>query len=374
MIFCENCFTDSEIIARIKYNSEEDLPKNPEKGNCTICKSENVYLYDTDSRTGLNDIFNSLLDLYMTDEEMPIDFPDHEKRFLCESLRKDWNLFNEILTDTDIESIIKNVSDEYCKNKPDILSKKVGIPDKMNPSFISAHALVKTKNWDAFVEEIKTKNRFHTNSINEEVLKKYCSYLVKGYKKGHKFYRGRISKSRSGINISEMGAPLSEVARAGRANAEGISHLYLANDVKTTIHEVRAGAYDIITVGTFELKKDIMIIDFQQFDKISPFTDEMNLLEYAINVEHLRKMNTEMGKTLRRDDSPLDYIPTQFIADYIKSFQNDTFEILYHGIEYQSTMNRDGYNLVAFYPNDFECISTETLSIADIHYNYNPIK
>jgi len=374
MIFCENCFIDSEIIARIKYNSEEDLPKNPEKGNCPICKNENVYLYDTDSRTGLNDIFDSLLDLYMTDEELPIDFPDHEKRFLCESLRRDWNLFNEILTNTDIKSIIENVSAEYCKNKPDILNKKVGILGKMNSSFVSAHALVKTKNWNDFVKDIKTKNRFHTNSVNEEVLKKYCSYLEKGYKKGYKFYRGRISKTNSGINIKEMGAPSSDLAKAGRANAEGISHLYLANDIKTTIHEVRAGAYDIITVGTFELKKDIMIVDFQRFNKISPFTDEIDLLEYAINVEHLRKMNKEMSKTLRRDDSPLDYIPTQFIADYIKSFQNDNFKLIYHGIEYQSTMNKDGSNLVAFYPEDFECMSVETVSVADIQYNYNPVK
>ena len=374
MIFCENCFINLEVIARIKHNSEEDFVKNPEKGNCPVCKSENVYLYDTNSRTGLNEIFDSLLDLYVVDEKLPIDFPDHERRYLCEDLRRNWNLFNQILTNADIESIIRNISSEYCKSNPNIFNKKVGIPDKINPSILSAYALVKTKNWNDFVEEIKTKNRFHTNSINEEVLKRYCSFLEKGYKRGHKFYRGRISKSRSGINISEMGAPSFDLAKAGRANAEGISHLYLASDVKTTIHEVRAGAYDIITVGTFELQKDIVIVDFQRLDKIFPFMDELDLLEYAINIEHLRKMNQEMSKTLRRDDSPLDYIPTQFIADYIKSFQNDNFELLYHGIEYQSTMNRDGYNLVAFYPDDFVCVSVETVSVADIQYNYNPVK
>jgi hypothetical protein len=81
-------------------------------------------------------------------------------------------------------------------------------------------------------------------------------------------------------------------------------------------------------------------------------------------------MNKEMSKILRRDDSALDYVPTQFIADYIKSFLNEYSAPLYRGIEYQSTMNQNGYNLVAFYPDDFACVSVKTISITDIQYKY----
>jgi hypothetical protein len=374
MIFCEKCFTNPEIIGRITHTSEMETNIFPEEGECPICKNKNVHLYNTDHRTGLNNIFDPLLDLYVNEEKLPIDFPEHEKKYLIEDLIINWNIFNQKLTKTDVESIIKNTSKEYFKNNSEILTKKVGIIDKINPLILSANALVKAKSWDDFVDELKTKNRFHTNSINENVLKLYCSYLEKTYEKGQKFYRGRISKTSSGFDISEMNAPPFELAKAGRVNAEGISHLYLANDINTTIHETRAGAYDIITVGTFELQKNITIIDFQKLEKIYPFSEDLDLLGYAINIEYLKRMNQEMSKTLRRDDSPLDYIPTQFIADYIKSFQKDDNYPLYRGIEYQSTMNRDGYNLVAFYPDDFVCVSVETVSVSNIKYNYNLVK
>jgi len=374
VIFCEKCFTNPEIIGRITHISEEELNIIPEKGECPVCKNKNVYLYNTDKRTSLNNFFDPLLDLYVDEEKLPINFPEHEKKYLIEDLLNNLNIFNQELNRANVESIIKNTSKEYFRNKSEILIKKVGILDKINPNILSSTALVNAKSWDDFVNELKTKNRFHTNSINEKVLKSYCSFLEKTYEKGQKFYRGRISENSSGFTTSEMSAPPSKIAKAGRVNAEGISHLYMANDINTTIHETRAGAYDIITVGTFELQRNITIIDFQKLDKIYPFTEDLDLLGYVINIEYLRKMNQEMSKALRRDDSPLDYVPTQFIADYIKSFNNSDNCPLYRGIEYQSTMNRDGFNLVAFYPDDFKCISVETVSVSGIKYNYKTVE
>jgi hypothetical protein len=83
-------------------------------------------------------------------------------------------------------------------------------------------------------------------------------------------------------------------------------------------------------------------------------------------------MNQEMSKTLRRNDSPLDYIPTQYIADFIKSFKHeyDKDKSIYHGIEYQSTMNKNGANLVAFYPEYFKCIRVRTAFVTDIRYKW----
>ena len=371
MIFCENCFIDSEIIARIKYNSEEDLNIPQQKGNCPICNSSDKVLYNTDSRVGLNNIFDPLFDLYSAIEELPPDFPEHEKKYLYDDLLKNWNIFNPALGKEKIKYIIQNISEEYYVKKPAIFSEKVGITGKIEADNLASHSLVKTKTWDDFVIALKTNNRFHTKSINEDVLSRYCSFLEKRYKKGQKFFRGRISKTNNGYGVLEMGAPSFEFAKAGRANAEGIRHLYLASDDKTTIHEVRAGAYDIISVGIFELQRDVVVVDFQRLDKIYPFAEGINLLEYAMNVEHFKKMNQEMSKTLRRDDSHLDYISTQFIADCIKSFQGENSEQLYRGIEYQSTMNKDGYNLVAFYPEDFICISVKTVFVTDIQYKYD---
>lgn len=146
----------------------------------------------------------------------------------------------------------------------------------------------------------------------------------------------------------------------------------MAGDTKTTIHEVRAGAFDYITVGKFELLQDIIVVDLKSIDKISPFIPDLDILELAINKEHLNKINREMGKALRRNDSSLDYVPTQFISDFIKSLSIEDGE-KYAGIEYNSTMNNSGFNLAIYYPEYFKCIDTDIYKVESLKYETNPI-
>lgn len=167
--------------------------------------------------------------------------------------------------------------------------------------------------------------------------------------------------------MDKMGAPPIEYTTDGRANAKGIRCLYLGDSAETTIYETRAGAYDFVTVGKFKLKKDIIVVDLKRINQISPFIEELDCLEYAINKEHLNKINNEMGRIMRRSDSALDYIPTQYITDFVKSItHNEVAE--YAGIEYKSVMHENGYNLAIFNPELFECIDTKTYKINMIDY------
>ena len=114
-------------------------------------------------------------------------------------------------------------------------------------------------------------------------------------------------------------------------------------------------------------KKDIIVVDLKRINQISPFIEELDCLEYAINKEHLNKINNEMGRIMRRSDSALDYIPTQYITDFVKSItHNEIAE--YAGIEYKSVMHENGYNLAIFNPELFECIDTEIYKIDMIDY------
>lgn len=183
---------------------------------------------------------------------------------------------------------------------------------------------------------------------------------------GECFYRCRIS-TEEGIPMDKMGAPPIEYTTDGRANAKGIRCLYLGDSAETTIYETRAGAYDFVTVGKFKLKKDIIVVDLKRINQISPFIEELDCLEYAINKEHLNKINNEMGRIMRRSDSALDYIPTQYITDFVKSItHNEVAE--YAGIEYKSVMHENGYNLAIFNPELFECIDTKIYKIDMIDY------
>jgi hypothetical protein len=87
----------------------------------------------------------------------------------------------------------------------------------------------------------------------------------------------------------------------------------------------------------------------------------------------LNKINQEMAKALKRTDSAIDYVPTQYISDYIKSLLTDDDVALYEGIEYNSTICKKGFNLAVFNEKLFRCKETEVHSIKEIKYEIETI-
>lgn len=364
MIFCSKCFHDTEIKPII--DSIDVI------GQCPVCGAVKVHLYDTDINTELTDVFEDLINIYTPANLLPSCYPKSEVALLKDELLNKWNIFNN-LNASKVYSIVTSICKEKYEETPELFDSPVGIAELYDENYISIHSLLKTNRWESFTVSLKNVNRFHTNYINLDILEKFCSYIRKHYEKGTIFYRGRVSPE-SGYPLEEMSAPPFYKTTAGRANCEGIRCLYLASDAKTTIHEVRAGAFDYITVGKFELLQDIIVVDLKSIDKISPFLVDLDTLEHAINKEHLNKINREMGKALRRSDSPLDYIPTQYISDFIKSLHIDEVDGgKYAGIEYNSTMNSKGFNLAIYYPEYFKCIGTDIYKVESLKYETNPV-
>jgi len=70
---------------------------------------------------------------------------------------------------------------------------------------------------------------------------------------------------------------------------------------------------------------------------------------------------------IRKRDQILDYIPTQYISEFIKSLGFD-------GVEYQSSLNSEGYNIAIFKPEKLECFKTNVYEIKDIKLTHGKIK
>ena len=70
---------------------------------------------------------------------------------------------------------------------------------------------------------------------------------------------------------------------------------------------------------------------------------------------------------MRRSASTLDYVPTQYITDFVKSITHNG-KAEYAGIEYKSVMHNEGYNLAVFDPDLFECIDPKVYRIDTIDY------
>ena len=164
-----------------------------------------------------------------------------------------------------------------------------------------------------------------------------------------------------------MGVPPVSLTTAGRTNSEGIQCLYLASDEETTFHEVRARDNDHVSVGEFCQIKDLKIVDLSLFDKIGPFSiPDFDMTWFAINIDIIRKIGNEVAMPMRRFDRALDYVPTQYICDYVK-------HLGYDGIRYKSTLVEGGINYAIFDEKKFDCVGVKVVHIGNIHYEWKEL-
>lgn len=358
MFCCSNCFVDTEIKAIIDGNKT--------LGNCDFCESKNAYVYEIGKDQTITELFDGLLDIYTPISDLPSVFPREQTELIKNILCHNWNIFN--LQSDVAYRLIKEICADRYKEQPELFDSPVGIKQSQNHDYLEEYSILKNNCWDDFVKGIKWENRFHSDYINTEILFRFLRCAVKSHREGEVFYRARICPNKEGYECTEMGAPPNDKIKGGRVNPTGISILYLSDSEDTTLYEVRAGIYDFVTVARFELLKDIEVINLAGIDHISPFIGidyGFDFTQYAINIGHLKVIAKEIAKPLR-NDNVLDYLPTQYISDYIRSRE-------YDGIEYISTMGRDGINLAVFDSSFFKCINKNVYDINSIFYNYQKL-
>ncbi len=360
MLIGISCFRDIEFCSIIESQNK--------KGTCEITRETDIPVYDVDTDDILKDYISEILNIYSPASDLPNNFSIENLNYIEHILYEEWTIFN-----TSKENI-KRIILEICKDvyTPDSLlfTEKVGMEKICDSEFLRKNSLLRESSWESFMSSIKNINRFHSNHINLELLNElFCNPQMQRtvHKNSDNLFRARISDEK-GMKKREMGPPPAKLATAGRANSAGISCLYLANDIVTTLHEIRARDFDYIAVASFRPKKDLKIVDLSNLDNISPFLQEsFNYEWFAINISILKKISTEIAKPLRRQDSELDYLPAQYISDFVKSHGFD-------GICYRSTLHRDGLNYAFFDYNKFKCVDVELYHISELSYGEVLIK
>ncbi len=342
MYCCTECFSSNYL--------KDIINRNNIKGDCGFCNSKNVAIYNPEE---LSYIFQNILDLFSNHE----DAKDTLEVQLVVIFQN--KIFSEIIGGNVIpilREILKDVYDTYQslfdKNVILNFSQHAGVHEIIKPLQLS---------WEKFANEIKTTNRFHIqNTLNLEKLKELLIRYKKPINKGKKFYRARIS-NKEGFSKLEMLNPPAGNAKAGRANPIGISYLYLADQIKTTLYEVRASLFDYVTVGEFIAKEDIDVINLRG-DTYDPIllAEQEELEDFLIHLPFISTLENNLSKPKRRSDNELDYLPTQYLSEFIKSIGFD-------GVEFQSSLFPDGYNLAIFTPEKFECINVEVFEIENIY-------
>jgi len=132
--------------------------------------------------------------------------------------------------------------------------------------------------------------------------------------------------------------PKAEKSRNGRANPGGIPCLYLSDDLKTALAEVRPWIKERISIAIFKIIRDIKIIDFSNIESLSRFyfkEPDAKVKEKEV----WASVNRAFSQPVNIEDQEKDYIPTQIISELFKSRGFD-------GIKYKSMLaSRNNYAL-----------------------------
>lgn len=346
---CMECFRDSEIRAIIKSKNQI--------GDCDFCSLKNVYVYDVSSDPNpIADMIISLMDIHAISDSA-------DAKLLKDTLHDNWDIFN--VGAKIIQELTQKLSEATLIGNKDIFTYGVDIPRISTVDFLNDFGIVRGFTWSEFSESIKYANRFHNQMFNPDAFASFLLIGTKSYPAGSRFYRARISKFPKGYTQNEMGTPPKDKRSAGRINPEGVGVLYLSSDEITVLNEVRASAFDYITIGEFINSHDIKVVNLSGIAKISPFLYERGLEQFAANRKAFQEIEAEIAKPLRRNDSPIEYLPTQFISEFIKS-QN------YDGVEYKSTLNESGSNVAVFDESLFSCVDVKTIEVTEVSYKTQP--
>jgi hypothetical protein len=118
---------------------------------------------------------------------------------------------------------------------------------------------------------------------------------------------------------------------------------------------------DVVSVGTFQLKgvDDIKIVDFTQCQ--SPFSDGIvNMVDFVKGKLLRQRISNDLSKPKRSFDSELEYIPTQFICEFVRYITGA------QGIQFNSSLHENGVNVVLFSPDTVQCIDEQIRIVTKI--------
>jgi len=339
MNVCSNCFNDFELKSYIVSLSDNT-------GDCPYCKSSSVSLMAIEE---LLDFFSELLDIFSID-------PDGVE--IRKILQSDWNLFtNEDIATGVLTGVFEKI-DHQVKNPTDKVSYLPNIKD--NISF-----------WDKLKEDVKWQRRYLLDLKNIEDFG-WDGFFndTLTYNDSERFFRARIhyNENETTFSVDRMGSPPKDKVSSGRANPQGIPYLYLSKSTKTTLFETRALFRDEISVGEFKVKdgSSIEIVDFTE--RASAFLGfSGNLAEYTKKIQLKRAISKDLSKPIRRYDSDIEYIPTQFICEYIR------YVIGAEGILFNSSLDLGGQNIVLFNQDKIECINVKKYIISKLDIDFDEV-
>lgn len=328
MFACPDCFDDKELKGFISLSTQ--------LGDCEICNSKNKPLVDISE---LHDFFKELIDNFQVSSTgIP----------LVRKIQLDWHFFSS----TKVANKLLNILLPIISSKIASSKTQVDYADDIIENY---------SYWEKLKDEIKWKNRYITNIgyLVDELG--WDGFFNSQYElsSSEKLFRARLHNQSGSkpFTKKEMLSPIPKNTNGGRANPSGIPFLYLSDTQETVLYEIRASYLDEISVGYFKTNSRVVkIVDFTEDTQL--FQTDPNQINKVIKGKLLREIiSKDLSTPMRRYDSDIEYVPTQFICEFIKTFTGAD------GIRFNSSLHPKGKNIVIFDQYSMKCTSVKMFKI-----------
>lgn len=233
---------------------------------------------------------------------------------------------------------------------------------------------MKSKKLQEFIAEIQYKNRNPQDSRVLELLKDISTNPERTLTRKTYLYRCRIIKEPNQINkipgfygfdAKQSFVPSPMQSKDLRANYRYIPYLYCANHPYTAIMEIRPRINSMCSVATIIVDEDFRLLDFTIQNKPSKMTGTKQNL--------FADLSCLFSKPITSEDDTLDYIPTQYIAEYAKNLG-------YDGIMFTSSLtpeinssSLDRFNVVVFNYAKCSVLKSNVFSITNTYVDCQQI-
>jgi hypothetical protein len=356
---CRHCFNSERLGEHIK--------KIGTLGTCPTCGFKNTKVV---AAAKLQPYFKPLARLYRPAVEGKDYKVDKRGRVIsdgdCEDLywlvQEDWDVFSKRVNFSSTFDIISELWPDYEDAKYVDSDEYPGSPDH------AFKRLAKQVMHDR--RFFPPEGGFDLDELVGRYLRRFKMTVTKlKWYRARKHPRSIIDRHPKPFDRDKIGAPPpEEVFHAGRANPAGIAYLYLASSWETAIAEVRGEPGDLVSIGTFLLADGLSIINLVPIvGDVDPFEHD----DLGLEVE-CRKLLKEFGRWLSRhvrsEEHELDYVVTQYLAEYIRSRG-------YDGIRFKSALST-GTNLALFTPGNAAWVDTKQHEITtmSIEYGFHEVK
>ncbi len=329
---CKHCFADRELVAFIEGQARI--------ADCDFCAQKELPCIEVEE---LFDFFSELLTNFKADAGGSM---------LKSKIQGNWSLFSKI-------EAAYALLNYFLANHPSAFTTAddlVDFSDAVNENI---------NYWDELKQQLIGKHRYITDVNHLTYDLGWDGFFSSQIEipKGKELFRARLhhNSGEPAYPPADMFCPPKVISTAGRANPSGIPYLYLSDNPETVLYEVRAAYLDEVSIGTFIVKNTIvnpvLIADFTESGTIFHPGRVSEKIKSSLLKQ---KISADLSKPMRRYDSELDYVPTQFICEFISVYTG------VHGIKFRSSLHVTGNNFVIFDQELFECIKSEQVKIRKV--------